>query len=194
MSELKSFLENNRLEAGCDEAGRGCLAGPVMAAAVILPKDFSHPYLNDSKQLSAKRREELRKVIEEKALSWAVAAIDNEQIDRINILKASIEAMHKAIKQLKVKPDFLIIDGNTFYPFEDIPHKCVVKGDATYLSVAAASILAKTHRDEYMMKAHQKYPHYHWDKNKGYPTKKHRNTITEKGLSPLHRKTFKVNK
>ncbi|TCO07917.1 ribonuclease HII [Natronoflexus pectinivorans] len=189
---LKSSLLPGRLEAGCDEAGRGCLAGPVVAAAVILPDNFSHPFLNDSKQLSHKKRMELREIIEKEAISWAVALVDNEEIDKINILKASILAMHKAVGQLSVKPEFLLIDGNRFYPYDGLSHQCVIKGDATYLSIAAASILAKTHRDELMDAAHEQYPFYGWDKNKGYPTKTHREGITANGISPLHRKTFRL--
>ncbi|ASB49454.1 ribonuclease HII [Alkalitalea saponilacus] len=189
---LKSCFQAGRLEAGCDEAGRGCLAGPVVAAAVILPNDFHHPFLNDSKQLSHKKRVELRDLIQNEAVSWAVALVDNEEIDKTNILKASILAMHRAVEQLSVKPEFLLIDGNRFYPYDGIPHQCVIKGDATYLSIAAASILAKTHRDELMDKAHLEYPFYGWDKNKGYPTKMHRAGITANGISPLHRKSFRL--
>jgi len=191
MSLLK-YLNENQTEAGCDEAGRGCLAGPVTAAAVILPKDFSNPLLNDSKQLTANQRDVLRKIIEHEAVSWAVAMVDNEEIDKINILKASIKAMHLAVNQLSVCPDFLLIDGNRFIKYKDIPYKCIIKGDAKFQSIAAASILAKTHRDEYMEQMHEKYPNYEWNKNKGYPTTIHRKAIEKYGITPLHRKTFKL--
>ncbi|MDN5290097.1 MAG: ribonuclease [Anaerophaga sp.] len=180
------------LVAGCDEAGRGCLAGPVVAAAVILPEDFDHPLLNDSKQLSEKKRDLLRTIIEKESLAWAVAMVHNEEIDQINILNASIRAMHLAIEQLKPQPLSLLIDGNRFHPYEKTKHKCIVKGDSIYKCIAAASILAKTHRDEYMVKQHEKYPFYAWDKNKGYPTKMHRAGIEQHGVSPLHRRSFKL--
>lgn len=178
--------------AGCDEAGRGCLAGPVVAAAVILPPGFYHPLLNDSKQLSEKNRNLLRIIIEKEALAWAVAMVDHLEIDRINILNASIRAMHLAVQQLKQQPRALLIDGNRFHPYPGIPHTCVVGGDAIHPCISAASILAKTHRDEFMMEAHQQYPFYGWDKNKGYPTKVHRAGIRLHGPSPLHRKSFRL--
>ncbi len=186
---LKRFTEK-AIEAGCDEAGRGCLAGPVFAAAVILPADFENDMLNDSKQLSEKKRDALRRIIEKKALAWAVASVSPEEIDDINILNASFLAMHRAVSRLKIKPEFLLIDGNRFKPYENIPHKCIVKGDGKYLSIAAASVLAKTHRDEYMQKIHEDFPAYGWNKNKGYPTKQHKEAILKAGLSPHHRTTF----
>lgn len=187
---LLPFLDATKIEAGCDEAGRGCLAGAVFAAAVILPKDFSSEELNDSKQLSEKQRYALRPVIEQQALAWAVGIVTPEEIDRINILKASFLAMHRALDQLKLRPGHLLIDGNRFTPYPDIPNTCVVKGDGKYLSIAAASILAKTYRDDYMMQLHEEYPFYDWDHNKGYPTVKHRNAIRINGITPYHRKTF----
>jgi Ribonuclease HII len=187
---LLPHLEKGRLEAGCDEAGRGCLAGPVFAAAVILPEDFVCEELNDSKQLSEKQRDALRPLIEEKALAWAVAIASPEEIDKINILWASVLAMHRAVENLKVTPEHLLIDGNRFRPYKNISHTTVVKGDGKYLSIAAASILAKTHRDEYMMKIHSEFPHYDWDKNKGYPTKKHREGIVKHGATIYHRQSF----
>lgn len=189
---LFNCLNETLTEAGCDEAGRGCLAGPVTAAAVILPKDFSDPLLNDSKQLTAKQRDTLRIIIEKEAVCWAVAMVDNEEIDKINILKASIKAMHLAITQLIIEPEFLLIDGNRFIKYKDTPYKCIVKGDAKFQSIAAASILAKTHRDEYMDKMHEKYPCYGWLQNKGYPTIIHRQAIEKYGITPLHRKSFKL--
>jgi ribonuclease HII len=189
--ELAGFYQLNQLEAGCDEAGRGCLAGPVVASAVILPLDFNHPWLNDSKQLTKKKRQILRPIIEQEAISWAVAYIDHEKIDQINILNASILAMHEAVNQLKVKPDFLLIDGNRFKNHE-IPHQCFIKGDGRFKSIAAASILAKTHRDEFMEILDKDYPQYRWSKNKGYPTVDHRNAIKLHGFSPFHRMTFAV--
>ncbi len=189
---LKAFFKNNVIEAGCDEAGRGCLAGPVVAAAVILPSDYYNEALNDSKKLSEKKRNELRKIIETEALSWAVAFVDHEKIDQINILNASYLAMHQAVEGLGVPPEHLIIDGNRFMKYKNIPHQCIVKGDAKYLSIAAASILAKTHRDEYMMKLHEEFPDYGWDKNKAYATKKHREAIAKYGQSPYHRKSFRL--
>jgi len=187
---LLPHLEKGRLEAGCDEAGRGCLAGSVFAAAVILPEDFVCEELNDSKQLSEKQRDALRPLIEEKALAWAVAIASPEEIDTINILWASVLAMHRAVENLKVTPEHLLIDGNRFRPYKNISHTTVVKGDGKYLSIAAASILAKTHRDEYMMKIHSEFPHYDWDKNKGYPTKKHREGIVKHGATIYHRQSF----
>ncbi|WP_316735035.1 ribonuclease HII [Pedobacter aquatilis] len=180
------------IEAGCDEAGRGCLAGPVSAAAVILPKDFYLEGLNDSKKLTHQQREDLRPIIEREALAWAVAFVDHDEIDRINILNASFLAMHRAIEKLAVIPQHLVIDGNRFKKYIDIPHCCVVKGDGKYLNIAAASILAKTHRDEYMANLHHDFPHYNWQQNKGYPTIAHRKAVLEIGLSPFHRKTFNV--
>ncbi|MFA8435727.1 MAG: ribonuclease HII [Marinifilaceae bacterium] len=190
MSSLAPFLDENKIEAGCDEAGRGCLAGPVFAAAVILPKDFTHPLLNDSKKLSEKQRYLLREVIEKEAVSWAVGVVEPEEIDKINILNASFLAMHRAIDQLNTQPEHLIIDGNRFNPYKDLPHQTIVKGDGKYLSIAAASILAKTYRDDFMLKIHEEYPMYEWDSNKGYPTKKHKLAIREHGICDHHRKTF----
>ncbi len=192
MANLLPYLNKSLLEAGCDEAGRGCLAGPVVAAAVILPEGFTNPILNDSKQLTEKQREELRPIIEEQAIAWAVSFVDNNEIDKINILKASITGMHRAVDQLKTKPQHLLIDGNRFYPYPGIKHTCVIKGDGKYLSIAAASVLAKTHRDEYMLKLHEQFPYYDWNKNKGYPTKTHREGIVKSGTTPYHRKTFRL--
>lgn len=189
---LKPYLHKELIEAGCDEAGRGCLAGPVYAAAVILPSDFTNDLLNDSKQLSEKQRYQLRDVIEREAVAWAVGVVTNEEIDKINILRASILAMHRAVAQLKVRPQHLLIDGNRFSPYEDIPHTTVVKGDATYMSIAAASILAKTYRDDFMLKIHQEFPQYHWDSNKGYPAPIHREAIRQYGTTPFHRMTFNL--
>ena len=189
---LKSSYSKFRLEAGTDEAGRGCLSGPVVAAAVILPKDFEHPLLNDSKQLTEKQRELLRPIIEKKALSFGVSFVDQEEVDSINVLQASIIAMHRSIAQLKTVPEFIIVDGNKFRPFKEIPHKTIVKGDAKYLSIAAASVLAKTYRDAYMKEIHQEFPMYNWQQNKGYPTKEHRNAIREYGITDYHRKTFRL--
>ena len=187
---LLPYLEANRIEAGCDEAGRGCLAGSVFAAAVILPPDFKNDDLNDSKQLSEKKRYALRPVIEKEAIAWAVGIVTPEEIDKINILKASFLAMHRAIAQLQVRPEHLLIDGNRFTPYPDIKHTTVVKGDGKYLSIAAASILAKTYRDDYMDELAKEYPDYHWTENKGYPTKAHREAIRTIGITPYHRKTF----
>ena len=189
---LLAYHNNHLIEAGCDEAGRGCYAGPVFAAAVILPKDFYHPLLNDSKKVSEKNRLILKEVIEKSALAWAVARVEHDEIDRINILKASIKAMHLAIQQLKIKPEFLLIDGNRFQSYLKIPHQCVIKGDGKYASIAAASILAKTHRDELMKKLHKKFPAYNWISNKGYGTLDHRNAIAEIGLCKYHRKSFSI--
>ena len=180
------------MEAGCDEAGRGCLAGPVFAASVILPPTFRHTLLNDSKQVTEEDRNTLRPIIERKAVAWAVAMVDHLEIDRINILKASFKAMHLAIDQLATRPELLLIDGHIFSPYFGIVHQCVVQGDAIYASIAAASILAKTHRDEYMLRLHNEYPHYGWNENKGYGTAYHRQQITEQGLSPYHRRTFGI--
>ncbi|MBL7772686.1 MAG: ribonuclease HII [Chitinophagaceae bacterium] len=187
---LLPFLHEHLLEAGCDEAGRGCIAGPVCAAAVILPKNFNHSLINDSKKLSESVREELRVVIEREALAWAVSFVSPQKIDQINILKASILAMHQAVAQLTVEPEFLLIDGNRFYPYSNIPHTCVIKGDGKYTAIAAASILAKTHRDEYMMGLDKKFPNYLWLKNKGYPTVEHRSMIRQYGMTKHHRKSF----
>ncbi len=189
---LLPYLQENRIEAGCDEAGRGCLAGAVYAAAVILPPDFKNEMLNDSKQLTEKQRYALRSVIEESALAWAVGIVSPEEIDQINILNASFLAMHRAIDQLKIRPEHLLIDGNRFNPYPGIPHTTIVKGDGKYLSIAAASILAKTYRDDYMNQLHQEYPVYDWDHNKGYPTKKHRAAIAAHGISPYHRKSYNL--
>jgi ribonuclease HII len=181
-----------KIEAGCDEAGRGCLAGPVFAAAVILPDHFSNDLLNDSKQLTEKQRTALRPVIEREALAWAVAIVDNHEIDQINILNASILAMHRALDQLQIRPEHIIVDGNRFKPYRQIPYECIVKGDGKYMSIAAASILAKTHRDQYMEQLHQQYPMYHWKKNKGYPTKEHRAGIQQYGTTEFHRMSFSL--
>ncbi|MBP5134288.1 MAG: ribonuclease HII [Paludibacteraceae bacterium] len=189
---LLPFFTPNIIEAGCDEAGRGCLAGPVFAAAVVLPADFSNDLLNDSKQLTEKQRYALRPIIEQSAVAWAVATVSAGEIDEISILNASILAMHRAVEKLKVRPEHLIIDGNRFKKYKDIPHDTVVKGDGKYMSIAAASILAKTYRDDYMMQLHEKFPQYAWDVNKGYPTKKHRQAIAEYGPSEWHRMTFRL--
>jgi ribonuclease HII len=189
---LQSFFQPSLLEAGCDEAGRGCLAGPVVAAAVILPKDFYHPLLNDSKQLSEADRNLLEPIIKEAALCWKIGLCDNEEIDKINILKASFLAMHKAIDQMEIVPELLIIDGNKFYKYRNIPHKCFVKGDGRFASIAAASILAKTYRDTLMMRLHEEFPVYCWNENKGYATEKHRKAILEFGDCKYHRKTFRL--
>lgn len=180
------------LEAGTDEAGRGCLAGPVTAAAVILPKNFSHPLLDDSKKLSDKQRYALRPIIEKEALAFSVAHCSIEEIEELNILHASIKAMHKAIESLELTPDFIAVDGNRFHAFKDIPHQCVIKGDGKYQNIAAASILAKTYRDDLMLALHEEFPHYAWDRNKGYPTKMHREGIKTKGVSLHHRKSFRL--
>lgn len=189
---LKPFFQDKDIEAGCDEAGRGCLAGPVFAAAVILPKKFSHPLLNDSKQVAENDRNELRKIIEKEAVAFAVASVSSGEIDSINILKASFKAMHLAIDQLSKKPGLLLIDGNRFPAYKKIPHRCIIKGDATYMSIAAASILAKTYRDEFMLSLHEQYPYYGWKKNKGYGTQAHRTAIIEYGLTEYHRKSFRL--
>lgn len=189
---LLPYLNKELIEAGCDEAGRGCLAGAVYAAAVILPKDFHNERLNDSKQLTERQRYALREVIEREAIAWAVGVVQPEEIDKINILNASILAMHRAIDGLKVRPESLIIDGNRFKPYQSLPHTTVVKGDGKYLSIAAASILAKTYRDDYMNKLHEAYPHYDWKGNKGYPTKKHREGIRLHGVTPYHRMSFNL--
>lgn len=189
---LKSSFTKDRIEAGCDEAGRGCLAGPVVAAAVILPKHYKHEVLNDSKQLSKEDREQLRIEIEHDALAWAVAEVSSEEIDEINILNASFKAMHLAIEKLTITPQFLLIDGNRFKVYEGIDHECIVKGDAHYLSIAAASVLAKTYRDELMQKLAGQFPGYGWETNVGYPTPEHREGIKLLGITPYHRKTFQL--
>lgn len=189
---LKQHFSSDQsiIECGCDEAGRGCLAGPVVAAAVIFPADYQNEKINDSKQLSKKAREELRSIIERDALAYAVSFVSEKEIDSLNILEASLTAMNRAVKQLAVKPQFLLIDGNHFHNQTDIPFKCVIKGDATYLNIAAASILAKTYRDEFMMKLDAEYPVYQWKKNMGYPTKEHQDAVIQYGFSPYHRKSF----
>ena len=189
---LKSFFQKNEIEAGCDEAGRGCLAGPVFAGAVILPHNFQHPLLNDSKQLSENQRNLLRPIIEEKAIAWAVAQVDPQEIDEVNILNASFLAMHRAVEQLKTTPSLLLIDGNRFNPYPNIPHHCIIKGDSKYRSIAAASILAKTYRDDFMEKLALKFPNYSWLSNKGYPTKAHRDAIKIHGATIHHRKSFRL--
>jgi ribonuclease HII len=189
---LLPYLEKGRIEAGCDEAGRGCLAGPVFAATVILPPDFHDDVLNDSKQLSEKKRNKLRIIIEKEALSWGVGIVSASEIDQLNILRASIMAMHRAIDELDTKPEHLIIDGNRFIPYRNISHTVIIKGDGKYLSIAAASIIAKTHRDEYMMGLNSEFPEYKWLENKGYPTAAHRDAIKKYGISPYHRKTFSL--
>lgn len=187
---LKNAYYINKVEAGCDEAGRGCLAGSVFAAAVILPPDYENELLNDSKQLSEKKRYLLRSMIEKDALAWAVGVVTAEEIDKINILNASILAMHRALDALSLRPEAIIVDGNRFKPYHDVPHTTIVKGDGKYLSIAAASILAKTYRDDYMKAIAEEFPQYDWQSNKGYPTKKHRAAIKEYGISPYHRKSF----
>ena len=189
---LLPYMESGRIEAGCDEAGRGCLSGAVFAAAVILPHDYHHPLLNDSKQLSEKQRYTLRPIIEQEALAWAVGIVTPQEIDKINILNASILAMHRAVEQLSQQPQHLLIDGNRFKPYNGIPHTCVVKGDGKFLSIAAASILAKTYRDDYMMQLHEQHPQYGWDRNKGYPTQEHRDAIARYGITPYHRQSFRL--
>jgi ribonuclease HII len=189
---LLNCYQQEFIEAGCDEAGRGCLAGPVFAAAVILPRDFYLEELTDSKQLSHLQRETLRPIIEKEAVAWAVATVDHEEIDRINILNASFLAMHRAIEKLTTQPQYLSIDGNRFKAYPQIPHSCIIKGDGKYLNIAAASILAKTHRDEFMVNLGVEFPQYNWQQNKGYPTIAHRRAVIEIGLSPFHRKTFNV--
>ena len=189
---LQSFLIAGRVEAGCDEAGRGCLAGPVTAAAVILPPDFSNELLNDSKQLTERQRDRLRPIIEREAVAWAVAMVSPQEIDHMNILRASITAMHRALDQLLVRPEAILVDGNRFYPYHDIPHTTIVKGDGKLMSIAAASVLAKTHRDELMRHLDEEFPQYGWAKNKGYPTPDHRAAIAAHGVSPHHRRTFQL--
>lgn len=190
--KLKAYYKSDALEAGCDEAGRGCLAGPVFAAAVILPPDFENPHLTDSKKLTAKQRLAARTIIEENAISWALAMVNNQEIDEINILNASFLAMHRALDQLKKVPEHILIDGHRFTPYKSIPHECIIKGDGLYLSIAAASVLAKTYRDEYMLKIHEQFPQYRWNKNKGYPTKDHREAIREHGITPFHRRSYNL--
>lgn len=190
---MKLYHTINVIEAGCDEAGRGCLAGPVFAAAVVLPANFKNEYINDSKQISAKKRFELREIIQNSALDWAIANVTNEEIDRINILNASILAMHRAVDGLKkVRPESLLIDGNRFKPYNNIPHSCIIHGDAIYQSIAAASILAKTYRDEFMERISVEYPQYKWNENMGYPTKAHREAIAKFGVTPHHRLTYRL--
>jgi ribonuclease HII len=191
-NKLLSYFNADIVEAGIDEAGRGCYAGPVYAAAVILPKDFYHPLLNDSKQTKECDRYELREVIKKEAIAWAVASVDNHTIDSINILQATFEAMHLAIGKLKRKPKFLLIDGNRFRPYPKIKHECIIQGDGLYASIAAASILAKTYRDDYMIQLHKEHPHYKWDSNKGYGTAEHRAAISEHGLCSYHRHSFNI--
>lgn len=199
---LKAYYKEGLIEAGCDEAGRGCLAGPVFAAAVILPSDFRNEMLNDSKQLTEKKRYQLREVIEREALAWAVGIVDNKEIDKINILNASILAMHRALDQLTVRPEYIIVDGNRWKPYQEltandnepkvVPATTIVKGDGKYLSIASASILAKTYRDDFMLRIHEEFPQYHWDKNKGYPAKVHREAIRQYGTTPYHRMSFNL--
>ncbi len=189
---LSLKIHQHLLECGTDEAGRGCLAGPVTAAAVILPDDFSHPWLTDSKQLSEKKRKELRPIIEAQAVCFGVSHVMMEEIDQLNILNASILAMHRAIEQLTKQPEFIAIDGNRFKPYQKTPYECVIKGDGKYLHIAAASILAKTYRDDFMENLHEEFPKYHWNNNKGYPTAEHRNAIQKHGPTPYHRKSFKL--
>ncbi len=189
---LKPYLHKELIEAGCDEAGRGPLAGPVYAAAVILPKNFFHPLLNDSKQMNKKDRLLLREIIEQEALAWAVESVDSQEIDEINILNASIAGMQRAVRHLQIRPDFLLIDGNRFKPFDDIPYQTVVSGDATYAAIAAASVLAKTYRDEFMENIAKEYPEYGWDRNMGYPTPAHIEAIRKYGYTPWHRMSFHV--
>ncbi len=189
---LRSFFSRKLVEAGCDEAGRGCLAGPVVAAIVILPKRFKHEILNDSKKLNASQRELLKGEIKEKALAWNIAMVDNHDIDKINILRATYKAMHIAIEGLSRKPELLLVDGNNFIPFKDIPFKTIIQGDGKFLSIAAASVLAKTYRDEYMNQLHELHPEYGWNTNKGYPTQEHRDAIAEHGTTDYHRKTFNL--
>jgi len=189
---LKPFHTEGLLEAGCDEAGRGCIAGPVFAAAVILPSNFANPELDDSKKLSAKKRQLLRPVIEQEALAWGVGIVDEKEIDQINILNASFLAMHRALDKLQQMPAHLLIDGNRFKPYDDISHSCIVKGDGIYASIAAASILAKTHRDEYMEMLHREYPEYGWNRNMGYPTRTHRRAVLEHGPTIYHRRSFRL--
>lgn len=189
---LKKYFEVNKIEVGCDEAGRGCLAGPVFAAAVILPPKFNHKLLNDSKKMNTRDRDLLRGIIEKKAIAWAIGICDHKEIDKVNILNASFLAMHKALEQLKTIPDSILVDGNRFKQYKNIKHQCIVEGDSKFTAIAAASVLAKTHRDEYMLKLHAEFPHYGWNKNKAYATKFHRDALMEFGESCYHRKTFRL--
>jgi ribonuclease HII len=189
---LKNYLKADKIEAGCDEAGRGCLAGPVCAAAVIMPSDYSNPLLNDSKKMTPKNRTVLRKEIESIATDYSVVFIDNNKIDEVNILRASVLAMHEALDKLKIQPQHLLIDGNKFIPYKNIPHTCIVKGDGKFVSIAAASVLAKTHRDERMLQLHARFNKYEWDRNKGYPTQNHRKAILAHGITPYHRRSFRL--
>jgi ribonuclease HII len=189
---LQSFYQDQLMEAGCDEAGRGCYAGPVFAAAVILPRDFYHPVLNDSKQLTPEERHELKFFIKAHAIAYAVAMVDNDEIDQINILRASFKAMHLALDKLRKRPSFLLIDGNRFTPYKKIKHQCIIQGDAIFASIAAASVLAKTHRDAYMRQLHKEFPHYGWKRNKGYGTEEHRNAIEVHGICKYHRRSFNI--
>lgn len=189
---LKSYFNIDLIEAGCDEAGRGCLAGPVFAAAVILPKNYKNKLLDDSKKLSEKKRRSLRQVIINESIAWAIGIVDNKEIDKINILNASIKAMQLAVEKLNTKPEHLLIDGNKFKPYKKIPHTCIIKGDGKFMSIAAASILAKTFRNDFMIKLHEEFPFYDWINNKGYPTKKHREGISNFGITEYHRKTFRL--
>lgn len=191
-TSLKLKYNNSCIEVGCDEAGRGCIAGPVFAAAVILPDDFDNNIINDSKQLSDKKRRELRDIIENKAIAWAIGICDNNEIDKINILNASIRAMHKALDKLEVRPEQIIVDGNRFKKYKEIPSTTIVKGDSKYMSIAAASILAKTYRDDYMNSLNKEFPQYYWSENKGYPTQKHREAIRKSGISKYHRRSFNL--
>lgn len=189
---LLSSYSNEKLEAGCDEVGRGCLAGPVVSAAVVLPADYKHRFLNDSKQLSKSKREALREDIKNDALAYAICEVDNEEVDKVNVLRASFIGMHRALDQLHVLPELLLIDGNRFIPYKNIPHHCIVKGDSKYMSIAAASILAKTHRDELMERLAETYPEYGWERNVGYPTPQHRTAIQKFGITPYHRRSFRL--
>ena len=189
---LKSFFQKDLVEAGCDEAGRGCLAGPVFAAAVILPRNFKNKLLNDSKQLSREERDHLRPIIEKKAIAWAVASVTHEEIDQINILNASFLAMHRALDSLKLSPELLLVDGNRFNKYKKIPHQCIIEGDGKYASIAAASVLAKTYRDDFMLQLHDQYPDYAWNTNKGYATGAHRAAILRHGVTAVHRKSFRL--
>lgn len=189
---LQAFYQDLHIEAGCDEAGRGCFAGPVFAAAVILPRDFYHPVLNDSKQMTAEERQEMKGYIKANAIAYAVAMVDNDEIDQINILRASFKAMHLALDKLRKRPSLLLIDGNRFTPYKKIPHQCIIQGDGLYASIAAASVLAKTHRDAYMRQLHGEFPHYNWKQNKGYGTPEHRQAIEKHGICKFHRKSFRL--
>jgi len=189
---LHPFFQDQLIEAGCDEAGRGCFAGPVFAAAVILPRDFHHPLLNDSKQMTAEHRTELKGYIKDHAIAYAVAMVDNDEIDQINILRASFKAMHLALDKLRKRPSLLLIDGNRFTPYKKLPHQCIIQGDGLYASIAAASVLAKTHRDSYMKQLHKEFPHYNWKQNKGYGTAEHRQAIEKHGICKYHRKSFRL--